>query len=549
MTSTRPRLAVFLGPAATVANTAPLITSESSRSEAEQFPDGRRVFDALRPQRLAAPVDVYVEQFSAHPLERDAAELYGPPDGYLAADGTFTAADRGGPDAGTPVYRIRLRPQDGLYPLPYVARQAGGEPWNFDGAARFAPAERTRQPFFPDPSRLVEEIDRFGLDGDGRVGQLHALADFDFFRAAPGGGYTKGDGDRAIAPEVRGRDFFPYRPPHLSRHPDDAALIRLTTVVAETLADGRYDGAIWLEASPSVEETLYWLSLLVGTDRPIVGVVAPDWAHGITGNSGDRNIIDAVRYCCSRQWADASGADEIGPVLVEGGRIFPAREVRKLDSHSGRYGTTGGMGGAIGTTGHGASPVVVGFRGRRRHTASSRVTLGQVPQSVDGVRHAAGGSTPVAVTLRDRARLREDVLPYVEIVKHADYQQDRPGTIRSVLERAGDNGLVGVVAEGLTPYGAIGVSGEQEIVEAIYRGVPVVKVARDAADGFVDRYTVRLGIAGGNLSATKARMLLMACLLHFGALPPAVDPSAPTPAESAAVAEQLARYQAIFDTH
>ena len=41
-------------------------------------------FDALRPQRLAAPVTVYVEQFSAHPLERDAAELYGPPDGYIS---------------------------------------------------------------------------------------------------------------------------------------------------------------------------------------------------------------------------------------------------------------------------------------------------------------------------------------------------------------------------------------------------------------------------------------------------------------------------------
>ena len=35
------------------------------------------------------PHKVYVEQFSAHPLEGDAAELYGPPDGYLHTDGTF----------------------------------------------------------------------------------------------------------------------------------------------------------------------------------------------------------------------------------------------------------------------------------------------------------------------------------------------------------------------------------------------------------------------------------------------------------------------------
>ena len=42
------------------------------------------------PQRLAAPVTVYVEQFSAHPLERDAAELYAPPDGYLDVRGRFS---------------------------------------------------------------------------------------------------------------------------------------------------------------------------------------------------------------------------------------------------------------------------------------------------------------------------------------------------------------------------------------------------------------------------------------------------------------------------
>ena len=42
-------------------------------------PDGTPLrFDALRAQRLAAPATVYVEQFSAHPLESDAAELYGP---------------------------------------------------------------------------------------------------------------------------------------------------------------------------------------------------------------------------------------------------------------------------------------------------------------------------------------------------------------------------------------------------------------------------------------------------------------------------------------
>src|SRR2546428_12556840 len=92
----------------------------------------RMRFDALRPQRLAAPVTVYVEQFSAHPLERDAAELYGPPDGYLDASGAFHPERQSPSDRA--VYEVTLRPEDGLFMLPYMARQANGQPWDDDCA-------------------------------------------------------------------------------------------------------------------------------------------------------------------------------------------------------------------------------------------------------------------------------------------------------------------------------------------------------------------------------------------------------------------------------
>jgi hypothetical protein len=45
-------------------------------------------------------------------------------------------------------------------------------------------------------------------------------------------------------------------------------------------------------------------------------------------------------------------------------------------------------------------------------------------------------------------------------------------------------------------------------------------------------------IGGLNLTATKARLLLMACLMKFGSLPPAADPDQPTPAEAARVREK-----------
>src|SRR5215471_13165960 len=86
------RIAHLAGPNATIQNTPPLVTSNKARAKQGlplvTNPDGSAArFDVLRPQRLAAPVTVYVEQFSAHPLEADAAELYGPPDGYIDSAG------------------------------------------------------------------------------------------------------------------------------------------------------------------------------------------------------------------------------------------------------------------------------------------------------------------------------------------------------------------------------------------------------------------------------------------------------------------------------
>ena len=52
-----------------------------------------------------------------------------------------------------------------------------------------------------------------------------------------------------------------------------------------------------------------------------------------------------------------------------------------------------------------------------------------------------------------------------------------------------------------------------------------------------------------NLTSTKARLLLMAAMMKYGSLPTATDPRNPTDAESQAVTEAVAAYQAIFDSH
>ena len=217
----KPKIAVFSGPTATIQNNAPLITSNKAR---EQYglpllkdDSGAVLTDWPRYQRLAAPVTVYIEMFTAHPLEADVKELYAPPDGYVNAHGVFSKEQKSPTDK--PVYAVTLKPEDGLYGLPYMGRQANGEPWESTATRPDAPFSEARQTFVPDASRILEEIERNG-------GGIYAKADYDFYRAVPAGGYTKGlpaakrtdVGAGDIPAEKLGKDFFAYGPyPRRSR--------------------------------------------------------------------------------------------------------------------------------------------------------------------------------------------------------------------------------------------------------------------------------------------------------------------------------------------
>ena len=118
------------------------------------------------------------------------SEHHGSPDGYIDVDGVFHKEKRGATDK--PVYEVELKPEDGLYPLPYVAMQANGKPWEEEGAEPFATDEMARQGFFPDGSRSFEDIDRMSIGAHGTASQISAIADVDFYRLLPPGGYRKG---------------------------------------------------------------------------------------------------------------------------------------------------------------------------------------------------------------------------------------------------------------------------------------------------------------------------------------------------------------------
>ena len=562
--SNKVRIAHLAGPTATIQNTPPLVTSNKARArlglQMRVDVDGEALrHDALRAQRLAAPAKVYVEQFSAHPLESDVAELYGPPDGYIDAQGTFQKERRNAADK--PVYEIELKPEDGLYPLPYMAVQADGTPWEEECVA--PGALDGRQGFFPDGSQSFEEIDRMSIGVDGTASLLSSIATIDFYRGLPPGGFTKGKpekfrrdkGEGDLRPEVRGKDYFAYKPYHLASMPPRPALAKATNDMQALVASGEYDGVIWTQGSPQVEESAYWFNLLIDTTLPICGNAAQR-PQGQISADGPANIVDSTRFIRSRVWADEKVRNRCGVVVIQEQQIFAAREVAKVDARPGGYVATGGHGGILGNISH-TGRIALTYLPAFKHTYLSELRITRLPQSVKAVRKGPAGIETIDVAVKDKnGKLIGAAIPVVTISTDGSYSSmdfgDDPALegdlLASIEHKLGLGLLTGFIIQGMVPYGRTPSQARAKLMlKATYSGIPVARTGRGAPMGFADPDEFQ--IAATNLTATKARMLLMACLLKFGSLPPAKDPDKPTPDELAAIRKAVAMYQAVFDTH
>ena len=521
----KPRIAVFSGPTSTIANAPTLVTSRKARLPGDRPLEGR--YDHLAAQTLYEPVTVRVRKYSAHPLESDAKELY--------------------VDDGREYYEVELRPEDGPYLLPYMGRRA-------DGTQHGVPFEEAdlyngtlgyggRQFFYPDASRIFEEIDRTvsGRDDHGEGSIMDRMADYTFVRGLPPAGYTQ-EG------EVSGVDYFPYKPFAISHQPPPGALARLTNIVRDTLSSGEFAGAVWLEGSPTVEETLYWLSIVAGADLPVVGVAAQR-PHGQLGNDGDRNIVDAVSYIVSGL------GHGIGAVGILDQQIFAARELKKGDARPGGYKATGGHGGVLGTIG---PPVTLWYAPAYKRGASSDVRLDLIPE----VHETEAGPIPIR---DENGALLPTAIPYVHMVKSGNYMSVDPfgdpdaevdivaRIEKGVSDRRSADPAVpklhGFVMEGLNPYGTGTDSQMSALTLAAFHGMPTVTVGRADPGGRVPQRPGEVMVQGSNLDANKARLLLMAALLRLGPLPVAKDPRNPTAVERRATLARIEEFQAIFETH
>ena len=114
-------------------------------------------------------------------------------------------------------------------------------------------------------------------------------------------------------------------------------LARITNMAQKILSGGKYDGAIWTQGSPRIEETMYWFNLAMDVTVPICGNASQRY-HGASSNDGPREH-HAIRSNTSirRSGPTADGRNRAGMVLMQDQRVFAAREVMKADARPGGY--------------------------------------------------------------------------------------------------------------------------------------------------------------------------------------------------------------------
>jgi L-asparaginase len=152
-----------------------------------------------------------------------------------------------------------------------------------------------------------------------------------------------------------------------------------------------------------------------------------------------------------------------------------------------------------------------------RHTVSSDVNVRQLPASVRGVKRNRAVLEPVSVSIKDATGdLLPTAIPKVSIIKDAqqfggdaaaDDGSRSPGTEVDILARIAHNleqaPLAGFVGEGMAPYGFLSEAADAALRQAVFSGMPVVKVGRGNNEGFASQAPPFL--AGNNLTASKAR--------------------------------------------
>jgi len=248
-----------------------------------------------------------------------------------------------------------------------------------------------------------------------------------------------------------------------------AVWLKLAARVNEVLNSDDVDGVVITHGTDTMEETGYFLSLVVKSDKPVVLVGSMRPATAISAD-GPINLYNAVAL------AGRPEAKGRGPLVVLNDTIHYAREAQKMHTtHMDTFDSPNrGIAGVMNT----GKATFYSFISTR-HTTKSEF-------SIDGLTVAN--------------------LPLVEVVySYANFGGEM---IDALVEKGAKGIVLAGVGDGNTTDAALAA-----LERAAKKGVAVVRCSRTGS-GIVDRNVEvnddKLGfIAGMELSAQKARILLM----------------------------------------
>ena len=255
-----------------------------------------------------------------------------------------------------------------------------------------------------------------------------------------------------------------------SQEMNNEVWFKLANRVNELLTSGKADGVVITHGTDTMEETAYFLNLVVKSDKPIVMVGAMRNSGSLSAD-GPLNIFNAVKVAMNKE---AAGK---GVMVVMNDEIHAAREVTKTNTtavdtfkspNSGKIGTV-----FYGNVKFYMNPV-------RKHTVNSAFDITKIKE-----------------------------LPRVDIIY--SHSNDNPDFVNLAVK----NGAKGIINAGMgngNPFP----SALEALGEAVKAGVVVVRDSRVGSgettlNGEVDDGKYGF-LASDNLNAQKARVLLMLAL-------------------------------------
>lgn len=255
-----------------------------------------------------------------------------------------------------------------------------------------------------------------------------------------------------------------------SQEMNNEVWLKLANRVNELLTSGKADGVVITHGTDTMEETAYFLNLVVKSDKPIVFTGAMRNSGSLSAD-GPLNIYNAVNVAISKE---AAGK---GVMVVMNDEIHAAREVTKSNTtavdtfkspNSGKIGTV-----FYGNVKFYMNPL-------RKHTVNSAFDITKIKE-----------------------------LPRVDIIY--SHSNDNPDFVNVAVK----NGAKGIINAGMgngNPFP----SALEALGEAVKGGVVVVRDSRVGSgettlNGEVDDGKYGF-LASDNLNAQKARVLLMLAL-------------------------------------